>query len=207
MRRWSSGRPIERLRTMSSSLSVVGLFYVVVGALLLAKAFLNSDRRIEILARPYWDLGVPLVRLYVEQRIDGRFGLTLLAVGLSLQAAVWFGGDLPHFFSLLIALAVIPVVIWYRTNRDCWVVRAVFRICQRVMPKEWEFDIAAMRQFSPDIPGDLIVEADAQAVMSRERGDEARRARARGRDVETATARSPCAWTVGTEEPLRPSHS
>jgi hypothetical protein len=164
---------------MSSSLSVVGLFYIVIGAVLLAKAFLNSDRRILILARPYWDLGIPLVRLYVEQRIDARFGLAFLAVGLSLQAAGWFGVDLPLLLSLLIVLAAIPVVIWYGTNRDRWVVRAVFGICQQVMPKEWEFDIAAMRQFLPDVPGDLIVEADAEAIMSQERGDETRRARAR----------------------------
>jgi hypothetical protein len=164
---------------MSSSLSIVGLFYVIVAAVLLAKAFLNSDRRIVILARPYWDLGVPLVRLYVEQRIDAGFGLAFLAVGLLLQAAGWFGVDLPPLFSLLIALAVIPAVIWYGTNRDRWVVRAVFDICQKVMPEEWEFDIAAMRQFLPDVPGDLIVEADAEAILIQERDKETRRARAR----------------------------
>jgi hypothetical protein len=160
---------------MSFSLSVVGLFYVVIGAVLLAKAFLNSDRRILILARPYWDLGIPLVRLYVEQRIDARFGLTFLAVGLLLQAAGWFGVDLPLLVPLLIALASIAAVIWYGTNRDRWVIRAVFRICQKVMPKDWEFDIAAMRHFLPDLPGDLIVEADAEAITSRELGDDPRR--------------------------------
>jgi hypothetical protein len=164
---------------MSSSLSLVGLFYVIIGALLLTKAFLNSDRRIVILARPYWDLGIPLVRLYVEQRIDARFGSTFLAVGLLLQAVGWFGVDLPLLLSLLIALAAIPAVIWYGTNRDRWVVRAVFRICQKVMPKEWEFDITAMRQFLPDLPGDLIVEADAEAIMSHERGNETRRGHVR----------------------------
>jgi hypothetical protein len=164
---------------MSFSLSVVGLFYVIIGAVLLAKAFLNSDRRILILARPYWDLGIPLVRLYVEQRIDARFGLTFLAVGLLLQAAGWFGVDPPLLVSLLIAFAAIAAVIWYGTNRDRWVIRAVFRICQKVMPKDWEFDIAAMRQFLPDLPGDLIVEADAEAITSHELGNETRRGHVR----------------------------
>lgn len=137
-----------------SFLTAVGLWFDILGAVLLAKAFATATDRALALAfdvGTYQDFNPPALKALCEQRIDAKFGLALLLTGFFLQLLSSLGVMVHTVAGLMLAALTIPAAIFYETKRYYWTMKAYVRITAGINPG-WIPNNALRQRLFPDVP-------------------------------------------------------
>lgn len=112
-----------------SPVAVAGLMWDFFGAFFLAKALIfNKDQSIRRQAGTYWNVSVPLLRSLCEQRIDARFGISMLMTGFALQFVASCGLSASWPVDALLVLPIALLYFTYERNFDRWVMDKTLRI-------------------------------------------------------------------------------
>ncbi|MCL4378362.1 MAG: hypothetical protein M1409_08305 [Actinobacteria bacterium] len=67
--------------------SIVGLFFNLIGSILLGKTVIKSDKEIDKISGTYWGSNADLAKSLKRDKIVGKLGICILIIGFVLQLA------------------------------------------------------------------------------------------------------------------------
>lgn len=127
------------LTETANYLNFAGLFWDIAGACLLGKGLLASNNTIGNLAGSGWGgLSFPLVRSGCEQRINTRFGLSILVIGFVTQAVSGIGITLDFGWSIALALSVFVPIGWLFEHYRIWVLQDTLRVLETCFSEKFD---------------------------------------------------------------------
>lgn len=116
----------------AAPLAVAGRIWDIAGAFFLGKALVFSkDKSIMAQAGAYWDFSLPLLLMLCEQRVDARFGLSLLGFGFFLQIVASIGMGANWGVGFLLLVPILLVYHWHSVHRSYLVVKDALSVISR----------------------------------------------------------------------------
>ena len=143
-------------------LSSVGIWFNILGALLLAKAYAAApDRALAFQARSYFDIAPPVLKALCEQRIDAKSGLLFLFCGFFAELLSSLGVAIDVTLALVFGFFIpIPILIAYNTNRYFCIMTDYVRIADEMAPRGALLPNENTRQTNfPDVPAEALSKA------------------------------------------------